>query len=112
IDGFMLPAKADNKENAKAFLEFIASKKAQEYFATELGRLAANKNVAPPDAHAEKGLEMILESDGVMQFYDRDTNPEMAEKGMNAFVEYMNNPDKLDAILKELNKEKERIYEK
>ena len=32
---------------------------------------------------------MILSSDGVMQFYDRDTDPEMANAGMNGFVEFM-----------------------
>ncbi len=110
IDGFMIPAKAKNKEAAKTFLKFIASKEAQQYFAEELGRLAANKNVPAPDAHAQKGLEMILESDGVMQFYDRDTNPEMAEKGMNGFVEFMVYPRRLETILKNLEMHRMRIY--
>jgi len=110
IDGFMIPARAKNKEAAKVFLEFIASKEAQEYFAKELGRLAANKNVPAPDSHAQKGLEMILASDGVMQFYDRDTNPEMATVGMNGFVEFMVYPDRLDMILKNLEENRKRIF--
>lgn len=110
IDGFMIPAKAKNKEAAKIFLEFIASKDAQEYFASHLGRLAANKHVPAPDAHAQKGLDMILASDGVMQFYDRDTNPEMATAGMNGFVEFMVYPERIDSILKNLENERKRIY--
>ncbi|WP_367362089.1 ABC transporter substrate-binding protein [Mesotoga sp.] len=110
IDGFMMPANAKNKEAGKTFLKFIASKEAQEYFATELGRLAANKHVPAPDDHSKKGLEMILSSDGVMQFYDRDTDPEMANAGMNGFVEFMTFPSRLDTILKNLENERNRIY--
>jgi len=110
IDGFMIPARAKNKESAKVFLKFLASEFAQEYFAKKLGRLAANKNVAPPDPHAEKGLQMILDSDGVMQFYDRDTNPEMATVGMNGFVQFMVTPSMLDQILENLERERARIF--
>jgi len=110
IDGFMIPAKAQNKKAAKIFLEFIASKEAQEYFASNLGRLAANKDVPAPDAHAQKGLEMILASNGVMQFYDRDTNPEMATAGMNGFVEFMVYPERIDLILNNLEIERQRIF--
>ena len=112
IDGFMIPAKAANKNAAKVFLEFLASKSAQEYNAKELGRLAANKFVPVPDPHALDGLNMILESDGVMQFYDRDSNPEMATAGMNGFVEFMDQPEKLNSILQNLENQRKRIYQK
>jgi multiple sugar transport system substrate-binding protein len=110
LDGFMMPNNAKNKENAKKFLKFIASDEAQSFYARELGRLAGNKNVTAPDDHAKKGLDMVLASDGVMQFYDRDSNPEMANKGMDGIVEFMNNTTKLDIILNELEKERIRIY--
>lgn len=112
IDGFMVPANAPNKKGAIAFLKFIASKEAQEKFAKDLGRLAANVHVAPPDEHARKGLNMVLESAGVTQFYDRDSNPEMAEVGMNGFVEFMHNPAKINDILRRLESERKRIYGK
>ncbi len=112
IDGFMVPKKAKNKEGAKMFIKFLGSKSAQEFYAKSLGRLAANKNVPAPDAHAQKGLDMILKSDGVMQFYDRDTNPEMATAGMNGFVKFMMEPSKVDSILKQLEEERKRIYNK
>jgi multiple sugar transport system substrate-binding protein len=55
---------------------------------------------------------MILESDGVMQFYDRDANPEMATAGMNGFVEFMDQPEKLNSILQNLENQRKRIYQK
>lgn len=112
IDGFMIPANATNKDGAKLFLKYIASKEAQESFAVQLGRLAANKDVAPPDVQAQQGLDMILASDGVSQFYDRDTNPEMATAGMNGFVEFMMYPDRLDSILQQLENKRLEIFGK
>lgn len=110
IDGFMMPANAKNKKGAIDFLRFIASEEAQRKFAGDLGRLAAHVRVTPPDEHARKGFQMILASAGVAQFYDRDTNPEMAEVGLNAFVRFMTRPGDLSRILTDLERERRRIY--
>jgi multiple sugar transport system substrate-binding protein len=111
IDGFMVPKNAKNIEDAKLFMQYIAGRNSQQYFADELGRLAANKKVTPPDAHAQAGMDMILESDGVMQFFDRDMNPEMANNAMNGFVEFMMFPNRIDDILENLESVRQRIYE-
>ncbi len=110
IDGFLMPANAKNKEGARVFLRFIAEQESQQFFAEDLGRLAANRHVPAPDEMAQDGLDMILASDGVAQFYDRDTNPEMASEGMERFVEFMMFPDRLDTILAELETVRARIF--
>ncbi|MGC8903283.1 MAG: ABC transporter substrate-binding protein [Fervidobacterium sp.] len=110
IDGFMMPANAKNKKGAIEFLKFIASEEAQRKFATDLGRLAANVKVTPPDDHAKKGFQMILQSAGVSQFYDRDTNPEMATVGMNAMVEFLTRPNDVTKILQNLESSRKKIY--
>ncbi|KAF2956704.1 extracellular solute-binding protein [Marinitoga sp. 38H-ov] len=110
IDGFMVPAKANNPDGAKEFIKFLASKEVQDMYSKELGRLAANKDVTPPDAHAQKGLDLVLASDGVAQFYDRDTDPEMATFGMNKFVEFMTFSQRLDVILKQLEFQRRKIF--
>lgn len=110
LDGFMMPANAKNKEGGKVFLRFIAEQEAQQFFAEYLGRLAANRNVPPPGVMAREGLDMILASDGVAQFYDRDTNPEMATEGMEGFVEFMIFPERLDGILEDLEAARVRIF--
>lgn len=111
-DGFILPAKAKNKANAKKFLAFAATKKGQELFCKPIGRLAANVNVPPVSPEAKKGLEMVLGASSAAQFYDRDAPEEMAAKGMNAIVDIMHEPAKLDSILEALDKERIRIYNK
>lgn len=111
-DGFIVPAKAKNKANAKKFIAFAATKKAQEFFCARLGRLAANVNVPPVNAEAKRGLDMVLGAASAAQFYDRDAPEEMAAKGMNAIVDIMQEPSKLDAVLADLDKERVRIYAK
>lgn len=111
IDGWMMPRNGQNKEEAIKWMQFMASEETQTIIANELGRLAANKNVPAPDAQAQKGLDMILASDGVMNFFDRDTNPDMAGKAMNGMVQFMDYPEKLNEILDDLETERQRIFE-
>jgi multiple sugar transport system substrate-binding protein len=45
-----------------------------------------------------------------MQFYDIDTDPEMADIGMNALVEFMMFPVRIDTILRNLEVQRQRIF--
>ncbi|HOX48974.1 MAG TPA: extracellular solute-binding protein [Spirochaetia bacterium] len=110
IDGYFVPAKAKNKANALKFAAFLQRKDVQESYCKALGRLAANQNVAPPNADAQRGLDMVKGAATAMQFYDRDAPEEMAAKGMNAIVDIIGTPDKAGDILAALDKERERIY--
>ena len=110
-DGFMIPVNAKHKQAAKKFMAFLATKEAQEMFCKPLGRLAANINVPVPNEDAERGLSMVKGASFAAQFYDRDAPEEMAAKGMNAIIDIMATPDKMDDILAALDKERERIYE-
>jgi multiple sugar transport system substrate-binding protein len=111
-DGFMIPKNAKNKPAAKKFMAYLATAQAQEAFCKPLGRLAANKKVPVPNADAQRGLDMVLGAKSAMQFYDRDAPEEMAAKGMNAIVDIIVDPTKLDSILTALDKERIRIYAK
>lgn len=113
-DGFFAAAEADDSELAKRFLAFLGSKEAQETIAKELGRIAPRSDVDTSiyPSYVQKGLnEIINEADVLMQFYDRDTDPEMASEGMNGFVEFMSNPNRIDRILKQLERERAKIYD-
>ncbi len=111
-DGFMIPKNAKNKAAAKKFMAYLATAEAQEMFCKPLGRLAANKKVPVPNADAQRGLDMVLGAKSAMQFYDRDAPEEMAAKGMNAIVDIIVDPSKLDSVLSALDKERVRIYAK
>lgn len=111
-DGYFAAAKAPNPVAAKTFLAFLGSKDSQEYFAKSLQRLPTHGDVDTKifKPETQKGIEIIKKADYVAQFYDRDTTPEMAEKGMAAFQEFMADTKKIDAILAALEKERARIF--
>jgi multiple sugar transport system substrate-binding protein/raffinose/stachyose/melibiose transport system substrate-binding protein len=111
-DGYMIPKKAKNVEAAKKFLTFLASKDAQQLQVEITGRVVANTEI-PMDFYppaTQKGITMMQGVDAVAQFYDRDTVPEMADKGMDGFMEWWYRPDNIDKILDRLEKERQRIF--
>lgn len=112
-DGYMIPKKAKHPELAKEFLKFLASKEGQMIFIEKTGRIGVNKDI-PMDAYpllTQKGVKMIQETDALAQFYDRDTPPTMADKGMNAFMEFWAYPDRIDQILDVLERQRQAIFE-
>jgi multiple sugar transport system substrate-binding protein/raffinose/stachyose/melibiose transport system substrate-binding protein len=115
-DGYFIPAKAKNIANAKLFLEFLGSKEVAELGAKELGRLIVRNDINSAELYKDKpyiqkGLKEILgEADLVMQFYDRDTSPEMARIGLDGFVQFLSTPNQIDAILRELEAARARIF--
>jgi multiple sugar transport system substrate-binding protein/raffinose/stachyose/melibiose transport system substrate-binding protein len=111
-DGYFMSAKAANPEAAKEFLAYVGGEEYQTQTAQELGRIAVHTGV-PLDVYepqVQKGVNLLQNSDYLAQFYDRDTHPEMADAGMEAFVQFMNNPDDIDQILESLDRERERVF--
>jgi multiple sugar transport system substrate-binding protein len=47
---------------------------------------------------------------GTSQYYDRDSDPDMAQAGLVGFQEFMAKPDRRKAILTRLEGTRKRIY--
>jgi multiple sugar transport system substrate-binding protein len=110
VDSMHIPAKAKNKAGGRKFLEFIATPDVQSESAAVIGALAANQKSKPPeDPILLAGIELLKNAKSA-QFYDRDTDPEMATEGMKGFQEFMAFPDRLDQILTRLEKVRQRIF--
>jgi multiple sugar transport system substrate-binding protein/raffinose/stachyose/melibiose transport system substrate-binding protein len=114
-DGFFIAAQAQNPEGAKKFLGFLGSVEAQTLVVKELGRLPVHAKVDQSlfDPMQQKGIELIQGADLVVQFYDRDTTPEMADVGMNAMMAFWDDPNNdavLDDLLAELEATRQEIF--
>lgn len=110
-DAFFIPAKAKNKADARKFLAFIAQPEIQSEWNTTIGQLPPNSDAkVGDDKFIQQGFETVSTAAGLAQFYDRDAPAEMAKAGMEGFQEFMIKPDRLDAILKRLDKVQERVY--
>jgi len=112
MESYHIPSGAKNVEEAKVFLEFASRADVLADFAYAVGNIPPNKNSRPPeDRFTLAGFEMLNEADGLAQFYDRDTNPEMASTGMEGFQEFMVNPDRLQTIRERLDRERQSVFE-
>lgn len=110
-DTVHIPARAKNKEDARRFLAFIAEAQQQESVNEVLLQLPTNSSAKPADdKFLNQGSAMLAAADGTAQFYDRDTDPAMASEGMKGFQEFMVNPDRLDRILQNLERVRQRVF--
>ena len=111
-DGYFLSANAANPEAAKAFLAYLGSVEVQTYNAETLGRLPTNSGVDRSlfTESQQKGMALIDGADFVAQFYDRDTTPEMADEGMNAFMAFWDDPDSIETLLADLEAARQEIF--
>ncbi|MES0882525.1 ABC transporter substrate-binding protein [Roseibium sp. SCP14] len=108
---FHIPANAANKENARAFLKYVADVENQSIISKQLGQLAVNsRSEVPDDKFMRQGFEMLSNAYALAQFFDRDAPAQMAKVGMEGFQEFMAKPDNLDAILKRLERTRKRVY--
>jgi multiple sugar transport system substrate-binding protein/raffinose/stachyose/melibiose transport system substrate-binding protein len=103
-DGFMVPAKAPHPELAKDFIAFLGSVDGQRLFAEDLGRLVTNKDMDAEvyDDLTNKGRKMIDETDELAQFYDRDMDPELADKTMDSLMAFWYSPEDYRNIMEEM----------
>ena len=114
-DTFHIPSGAQNKEAARAFLEFVTSAENQTEInaGDALGQLPVNANSSvDEDKFLKEGFETLSSNSpgGVAQFFDRDAPAEMAKVAMEGFQEFMVKPDNLDRILDRLERARQRIY--
>lgn len=112
-DTVHIPAGAQNVDDAKLFLAFVASADAQTKLNAAIGQLPTNKNstVAAEDPFITAGFASLSSAYALAQFFDRDAPAEMAKVGMEGFQEFMVKPENLDAILERLEKARQKIYQ-
>jgi multiple sugar transport system substrate-binding protein len=111
MDTIHIPAKAKNKEDARKFLKFVATAEIQELINAKMLQIPTNSKAPTVDNEfLNIGVKMLGEAAGTAQFYDRDTTPAMAKEGMKGFQEFMVKPERLDAILKRLEKVRKREF--
>ena len=114
-DTFHIPANASNKDNARAFLRFVASASEQTEInnGANLGQLPVNAMAAvDDDKFLNEGFTMLSSNSpgGVAQFFDRDFPAEMAKAAMEGMQEFMVFPDRLDDILERLESVRQDVY--
>ncbi|MBS3980880.1 MAG: extracellular solute-binding protein [Rhodobacteraceae bacterium] len=112
-DTIHLTSGAQNPEDAKLFLAYMASAEAQTKWNAAVGQLPTNKNatVDPADPFLSEGFQALsTATGGIAQFWDRDADAEYAKAGMEGFQQFLVQPEELEAILERLEQTRLRLY--
>lgn len=106
-----VPAGAQNKEEAKRFMQFVMRADVQEALNKAMLQLPVNNAAAvADDRFLRKGSQLINEASALSQYFDRDTSEDLAMIAMKGFQEFMLQPQRLPAILATIEKARQRIY--
>jgi multiple sugar transport system substrate-binding protein len=111
-DTIHIPAGAQNVEDAKKFLAFVADADVQTKLNKALSQLPTNKNSSVPadDPFLVAGFEALSSAHALAQFFDRDAPAEMAKAGMEGVQQFLVQPDQLDNILTRLEQVRGQVY--
>lgn len=111
VDSIHIPAKAKNPGAAREFLSyFYRADNLKAYLEPEgnvPARLDVDMSSNPMVSTALKAMEGVA---GTAQYFDRDTNPDVAQAGLKAFQEFMVYPDRAERLLANIERSRERVY--
>ncbi len=111
VDSVHIPANAKNKELAREFLKAFYSPEVLLAYFRPTGQIPPRTDLPPMgDPLVDQAVESLKGVVGTAQYYDRDTNPDMAQAGLKGFQEFMVKPERRQDILKRLESTRERIY--
>ena len=111
VNSIHIPARAKNKELARDFLAYFYRPENLGAYLQPDGNIPARKDVKMQvDPLMQSVVDTLQAAKGTSQFYDRDTDPDMAQVGLNAFQEFMVAPDRRQAILQRLEATRKRVF--
>jgi multiple sugar transport system substrate-binding protein len=106
-----IPARASNKADARRFLAFVMRADVQEELNRATLTIPVNTLAAvADDRFLAKGRDLLRNAAGLSQFFDRDTNEDLAVVAMKGFQEFMLHPQRADAVLAGIERARLRIY--
>lgn len=99
LDVLLIPRQARHVKLAKQFLTYMARADVQSNMNTELGFLSPNKaSVVGNNVFSRAGQDLLRQSQGVAQYFDRDTVPDFEKKAMPLLVRFVGNGNIEEAI--------------
>ncbi|MBS1182923.1 MAG: nucleoside transporter, permease protein 1 [Proteobacteria bacterium] len=111
LNSVHVPKNGKNKENARDFLAYFYKPENLAAF-LEAESAVPPRNDCPPskDPLINAAVESMKTVVGTAQYYDRDTDPDMAQEGLKGFQEFMVKPERRDQILERLEGTRKRIF--
>lgn len=113
VDSIHIAARSKNKADAKRFLLYMASSKAQARI-NQIGlSLPVHKDAfVGKNPMMRAGHTLLSETTFLVQAFDREAPPEMSEAATLGFRNYMINPARRNTLLRHLDQVRLRSYSK
>jgi multiple sugar transport system substrate-binding protein len=106
-----IPERAPNKADARKFLSFVMRADVQERINRATLTIPVDTRAAvADDRFLVEGQALLQRAAGLSQFFDRDTNEDLAAVAMKGFQEFMLHPQRLDTVLAGIERARVRIY--
>jgi multiple sugar transport system substrate-binding protein len=113
MNSLHIPARARNPDGAKRFLAFVLRPEVQERINRALLQIPVHRGARiAEDRFLHAGRRLLEQADNLTQYFDRDTSEDLAAIAMKGFQEFMLRPDRLDAILANIERARQRIYDR
>ena len=114
IDGFMVSKKAKNVAGSKDLMRYLASAEAElTYLGSNPVNVATSKkaDTSKYTTLQKKSAELVGGAKQISQFLDRDTRPDFASTVMiPALQTFINKPDDIDGLLRNIEAQKKTIF--
>jgi multiple sugar transport system substrate-binding protein len=114
IDGFMVAKKGKNPAGAKELLKYLGGADAElTYLKSDPNNVATNKtaDTSGYTALQKKAVQLVGGAKHISQFLDRDTRPDFASTAViPALQSFVNNPNDIDGVTKNLEAQKKTIF--
>ena len=111
LNSVHIPANGKNKQGAREFLAYFYKPENLATYLEPGGNVPPRSDLPPSkDPLVNAAVESLKQVKGTSQYYDRDSDPDMAQAGLVGFQEFMAKPERRQAILQRLEGTRKRIY--
>lgn len=111
LNSVHIPKNAKNKQGARDFLAYFYKPENLAPYLEPGGNIPPRTDLPPSkDPLVNAAVDVLKTVQGTSQYYDRDSDPDMAQAGLVGFQEFMAKPERRDAILQRLEATRKRIY--
>jgi multiple sugar transport system substrate-binding protein len=111
LNSVHIPTNGKNKKGAREFLAYFYKPENLATYLEPGGNVPPRSDLPPSkDPLVNAAVESLKQVKGTSQYYDRDSDPDMAQAGLVGFQEFMAKPDRRQAILQRLEGTRKRIY--
>lgn len=111
VNSVHVPTGAKHPEEAREFLAYLFQPEVLKLYADADGSIPGRSDIDMSDNRLVAIQQAAMTNvKGTAQYYDRDTNPDIAQAGMKGFQEFMVHPERAEKILTNIERTRKRIY--